>query len=101
MYLCKDAPCLSKMDLIRFRYIIHGDVQRVGYRDFVQKLAIKNGIKGEVRNLDELDVQIIAEGKKEAISHFRMQYIYRIFLYTSNRLKPSRKHTQVNFTHSG
>ena len=58
------------MDLIRSRYIIHGDVQRVGYRDVVQKLAIKNGIKGEVRNLEDLDVQIIAEGTKEAISHF-------------------------------
>lgn len=58
------------MDLIRSRYIIHGDVQRVGYRDVVQKLAIKNGIKGEVRNLEDLEVQIIAEGTKEAISHF-------------------------------
>ena len=58
------------MDLIRSRYIIHGDVQRVGYRDVVQKLAIKNGITGEVRNLEDLDVQIIAEGPKEAISHF-------------------------------
>ncbi len=58
------------MDLIRSRYVIHGDVQRVGYRDVVQKLAIKNGIKGEVRNLEDLDVQIIAEGTKEAISHF-------------------------------
>ena len=58
------------MDLIRSRYIIHGDVQRVGYRDVVQKFAIKNGIKGEVRNLEDLDVQIIAEGTKEAISHF-------------------------------
>jgi len=46
------------------------NVQRVGYRDVVQKLAIKNGIKGEVRNLEDLDVQIIAEGTKEAISHF-------------------------------
>ena len=58
------------MDLIRSRYIIHGDVQRVGYRDVVQKLAIKNGITGEVRNLEDLEVQIIAEGTREAISHF-------------------------------
>lgn len=58
------------MNLIRSRYIIHGDVQRVGYRDVVQKLAIKNGIKGEVRNLEDLEVQIIAEGTREAISHF-------------------------------
>lgn len=58
------------MDLIRSRYIIHGDVQRVGYRDVVQKLALKNGIKGEVRNLEDLEVQIIAEGTREAISHF-------------------------------
>ncbi|HOJ95976.1 MAG TPA: acylphosphatase [Methanospirillum sp.] len=58
------------MDLIRSRFIIHGDVQRVGYRDVVQKLAIKNGITGEVRNLEDLDVLIIAEGTKEAITHF-------------------------------
>ncbi len=70
MYLCKDTLYIHKMDLIRSRYIIHGDVQRVGYRDVVQKLAIKNGITGEVRNLEDLEVQIIAEGTREAISHF-------------------------------
>ena len=67
------------MDLIRSRYIIHGDVQRVGYRDVVQKLAIKNGITGEVRNLEDLEVQIISEGTREAISHFSNVIIFRIF----------------------
>ncbi len=58
------------MDLLRYIYTIHGDVQRVGYRDIVQKLAIKNNITGEVRNIEDLDVQIIAEGTKEALTRF-------------------------------
>jgi len=58
------------MNLIRCRFIVHGDVQRVGYRDIVQKLAIRNNITGQVKNLDELDVEIIAEGPQEAIAHF-------------------------------
>ncbi|MDD1729032.1 MAG: acylphosphatase [Methanospirillum sp.] len=50
--------------------IVHGDVQRVGYRDRVHKIANKGGIYGQIRNLDELDAEIIAEGKSENIEQF-------------------------------
>lgn len=70
MYLWYKNTLLHKMDLLRYIYTIHGDVQRVGYRDIVQKLAIKNNITGEVRNIEDLDVQIIAEGTKEALTRF-------------------------------
>ncbi|MFH0966278.1 MAG: acylphosphatase [Methanobacteriota archaeon] len=50
--------------------IVYGDVQRVGYRDRVHKIANRSGITGEIRNLDELDVEIIAEGTEEQLAGF-------------------------------
>ena len=49
---------------------IQGDVQRVGYRDKVSRIASKEGITGEVRNLSDYDVEITAEGSGDALERF-------------------------------
>ena len=54
----------------RIVLIVRGDVRRVGYRDRIHKIANRRGIYGQIRNLDELDVEIIAEGKPEHIEQF-------------------------------
>ena len=44
------------------RYLIHGRVQGVGFRYFVQHIADSMGMKGWVRNLDNGSVEVYAIG---------------------------------------
>jgi len=50
--------------------IVKGEVQRVGYRDAVEKIARKLNIRGFVENLKPYDVRIVAEGEDADISKF-------------------------------
>ena len=54
----------------RARIIVKGRVQRVGYRDEVEEIARRLGIKGFIENVKPYDVRIVAEGEDEAISEF-------------------------------
>ena len=47
-----------------------GDVQRVGYRDTVQKTARDLEITGCVQNIEPYDVRMIAEGSKKRLKQF-------------------------------
>jgi len=40
------------------------DVQKVGFRDAVQRAARKLGLSGTVQNLEPYDVRIVAEGRR-------------------------------------
>jgi acylphosphatase len=46
---------------------ISGTVQGVGFRFYTRRLAIGLGLKGYVKNLDNGDVEIGAEGTRAAI----------------------------------
>jgi len=48
---------------VRARIIIYGDVQGVGLRAYIKRIARMNGIKGVVRNLDDGTVEIYCECK--------------------------------------
>ena len=50
--------------------IVKGEVQRVGYRDVVAKIARKLSISGFVENLKPYDVKIVAEGSDANITQF-------------------------------
>lgn len=54
----------------RATVIVKGEVQRVGYRDIVEKIARKLKLVGFVENLKPYDVKIIAEGEEEALKKF-------------------------------
>ena len=56
--------------MIRARIVVEGDVQKVGYRDFVQKVARKLGVKGYVENLRDGNVQIICEAEEAVLNGF-------------------------------
>ncbi|MBO3800437.1 MAG: acylphosphatase [Candidatus Brockarchaeota archaeon] len=56
--------------MIRARFIVDGDVQKVGYRDFVQKVARKLGVKGYVENLPNGSVQIVCEAEEPVLKSF-------------------------------
>ncbi len=47
--------------------IVHGKVQGVGFRYFVQHVAEKLGLTGNVRNCPDSTVEILVEGNAEDI----------------------------------
>jgi acylphosphatase len=48
--------------------LVHGRVQGVGFRFFVQRQALERGLKGWVRNLDSgSSVEVMAEGPRPAL----------------------------------
>jgi acylphosphatase len=56
--------------LVGRRIVVDGRVQGVGFRFFAQNAAAREGITGNVRNLDDGRVEIVAEGDAEAMSRF-------------------------------
>ncbi|NMC10579.1 MAG: acylphosphatase [Methanothrix sp.] len=54
----------------RVEIIARGDVQRVGFRDAVQRIARNLGLCGTVQNLEPYDVRIVAEGDEAALKEF-------------------------------
>ena len=54
----------------RAAIIVKGEVQRVGYRDAVEKIARKFNIKGFVENLKPYDVRIVCEGEEADVKRF-------------------------------
>ncbi len=55
------------MNIIR-RVIVHGRVQGVGYRAFVEAEAIRRGIAGYVRNRRDGTVEAVFEGEGAAVA---------------------------------
>lgn len=58
------------MSLITFRYRITGRVQGVGYRYFALASAQHLGVAGFARNLPDGSVEVVAEGRAEAVLAF-------------------------------
>lgn len=57
-----------KTDVQQFRARIHGRVQGVGFRYFVQREALRLGLKGLVRNLATGQVEVVAQGSPETLN---------------------------------
>ncbi|MEM2394549.1 MAG: acylphosphatase, partial [Candidatus Bathyarchaeia archaeon] len=55
---------------MRVKIRIIGIIQGVGFRPFVYRIAVKNGLKGYVRNMGDASVEILLEGLEKAISSF-------------------------------
>jgi acylphosphatase len=55
---------------IRAVIIASGDVQRVGFRDVVERAARKMKLTGFVENIKPYDVKIVCEGDKASIDSF-------------------------------
>ncbi len=52
-------------------FLVSGRVQGVGYRAFVERQALALGISGQVRNLHDGRVELIAKGTEEQISDLK------------------------------
>ena len=60
-----------------------GDVQRVGYRDAVERIARQLDITGFVENLKPYDVRIVAEGEEDILDEFISQIRIKNFRFLS------------------
>jgi acylphosphatase len=61
---------MIKLGMKRIVAVAKGDVQRVGYRDEVEKAARELGLTGYVENVKPYDVRIVAEGDEEKLKLF-------------------------------
>lgn len=52
---------------MRYRIVVRGDVQGVGYRASCRRVAEQLGVAGTVRNLPDGSVEVIAEGDAAAV----------------------------------
>jgi acylphosphatase len=55
----------------RLHAVVHGRVQGVGFRYFVQRRASALGLSGWVRNNDDGTVEAVAEGPRERLEKLR------------------------------
>jgi acylphosphatase len=58
-----------------------GRVQGVGFRYTAQALAAEHAVAGTVRNLDNGDVELVAEGEQEQVTAFLRAVAERMGLY--------------------
>lgn len=54
----------------RFRAVISGHVQMVGFRAFAEMRAYRHGVTGYVRNLRTGEVEVVAEGDRSLLEEF-------------------------------
>jgi hydrogenase maturation protein HypF len=55
---------------LRVKINVTGIVQGVGFRPFVYRLAVRNGLAGYVRNRGDAGVEILLEGEEQSIQNF-------------------------------
>jgi acylphosphatase len=53
------------------KFLISGEVQRVGYRFFAQRAAARHQVAGYVRNLPDGRVEALVEGALENVEAFK------------------------------
>ncbi len=58
--------------LVGRRFVVSGRVQGVGFRFFARDAARREGLSGTVRNLDDGDVEVVADGDEDAIKRFEI-----------------------------
>ena len=56
--------------LARFRALISGTVQMVGFRAFAEMRAPSYGLRGYVRNVHTGEVEVVAEGDRKLLEAF-------------------------------
>jgi len=59
------------MAKIARKFLIRGDVQRVGYRFFAQRAAARHQVLGYVRNCPDGTVEAVAEGAPIDVEEFK------------------------------
>lgn len=58
-------------DFYKTRFIISGEVQKVGFRHWIRRRAVEHNLSGYVRNLKNGNVVVIVGGNKEKVLEFK------------------------------
>lgn len=58
--------------MVRYHLMVYGRIQNVGFRFFVQQLAIQYSLTGWVKNLDDGRVEIEVQGMPEKFELFEI-----------------------------
>lgn len=58
-------------NITEVEFTVSGDVQGVGYRNFVTKAARKLSLEGHAENMDDGTVKILCRGATDALSRFK------------------------------
>ncbi|MFD1020153.1 acylphosphatase [Thalassobacillus hwangdonensis] len=60
-----EIPDAPRGPICAKRYVVSGKVQKVGYRNWIRKHAIENGLHGYTRNLNNGNVVVVVAGDDE------------------------------------
>ncbi len=61
---------ITKAPELRVKLTVTGIVQGVGFRPFIYRIAVRNGLAGYVRNMGDAGVEILLEGNANKIERF-------------------------------
>jgi hydrogenase maturation protein HypF len=85
---------------LRVRINVTGIVQGVGFRPFIYRIAVRNGLAGYVRNRGDAGVEILLEGNAQSIQNFLRELkekkppLAQIHDIITKRLAGKNEHTQ-------
>jgi acylphosphatase len=69
------------------KFLIHGDVQGVGYRFFAQRAAARHQVLGYVRNCPDGTVEAVAEGSPTNVEEFKKDLVTGPLVATVERVE--------------
>ena len=84
--------------MARVKVKVTGIVQGVGFRPFIYRIAVKNGLNGYVRNRGDAGVEIVLEGEENSIESFlrdlreKKPPLAQIYEVTSSPLKGKNRY---------
>jgi hydrogenase maturation protein HypF len=85
---------------LRVKINVTGIVQGVGFRPFVYRLAVRNGLAGYVRNRGDAGVEILLEGEEQSVQRFlrdlkeKKPPLAQIHEVITTRLKGENEHAK-------
>jgi len=91
---------------VRVKVTVTGVVQGVGFRPFIYRIAVKNGLNGYVRNRGDAGVEILLEGEESNIQSFMRDFkekkppLAQIYEVITTRLEGKNEHQKFTINKS-
>jgi hydrogenase maturation protein HypF len=85
---------------LRVKVNVTGIVQGVGFRPFIYRIAVRNGLAGYVRNRGDAGVEILLEGSEQNVQSFlrdlkqKKPPLAQIYTVTTTPLKGENEHAK-------
>ncbi len=66
---------IAGAEIARLHAVVHGFVQGVNFRYYTRQQALRLGLRGWVKNLEDGSVEVLAEGPRPAL-HQLLNYLH-------------------------